>query len=154
MTEEDREFHLLEHDDGSWWHEYAPHPHSEKPAYLNSSGAGFTITGKEKVLQKVFVEWFDKLDWSMTSLCQPNSDAGWLDREGRFHGCDPMAHDTYAHYMLKKRVEELENTGWVRVYGKSDPDITWALGWRDGLRLSAEQKMWLDRNGHVVEEWD
>ena len=72
---------------------------------------------------------------------------------GRFHGCNSMAHDTHARYLLKKEVAELEKTGWCRVWGKkSKPQ--WTLGLSFSLRLSPEQKMWLDRNGYIVEDWD
>ena len=93
------------------------------------------------------------MDWNDTALKQPKSDAGWLDREGRFYGCDSRSHDTYAHYIFKKEVVDLEKTGWVRVYGKSS-EPQWAIGGGFGLRLSEVQKMWLDRNGYRVMECD
>jgi len=148
------EFHLVEDSDGdTWWHEYAPHPHDGKMAYLNFAGAGFHPSGKEKVLRRVTACRFRELDWKGTAMDQPGSDAGWLDRAGRFHGCYSFGHDMYARYMLKREVADLENTGWVRVYGLKNKELPWSLGFRDGLRLSAEQRMWLDRNGHTVEDY-
>lgn len=150
-----REFHLIRRkgtDNAPWWHEYAPHPHDGRMAYLNFQGAGAAVTDKEEVLKKAHVQYWTDLDWHGTDLERPGSEAGWLDRSGRFYGCGPESHDMYARYLLKKPIIDLENTGWVRVYGKG-VELEWSIGFRDGLRMSDEQKMWLDRNGYKVEEW-
>ena len=70
-----------------------------------------------------------------------------------WHEYAPAAHDTYARYLLKQEVVDLEDTGWVRVWGKCK-EVQWTLGFRDGLRLSTEQRAWLNRNDYRVEEWD
>lgn len=154
MHDEDlMEFHLLEENGERYWAEYSPHPNGGGMAYLNQSGAGYRCTGEEIIVRKAKAEYWSQLDWSDTYFVKPDSEAGWLDRDGRFHGCPTEAHDDYAHLVLKKQVYELEDSGWVRVYGKGKPP-EWAIGFRDGLRLSPEQRMWLDRKGMTVHEWE
>jgi len=149
-----REFHLVEENGSKWWFEYTPHPYDGKMSYLNFAGAGCSTRPEQKVLKKEKVEWFTDLDWAGTALEVPDSDAGWLDRTGRFHGCHSEAHDMYARYRLKEKVIDLENKGWVRVYGKPGDKPEWSLGYQHGLRLSAEQRMWLDRRGYTLYETD
>lgn len=153
--EDKRTFRLLDEKHGAWWHEYDVHPFSGNMAYLNFSGAGFDDKGTEKVLEEVVAESFKDLDWSKTSLVQPDSEAGWLDRDGRFTGCSATNHDCCAHYHLKKRVWELEETGWVRVYGKGK-EMEWFVGGActKSVRLSAEQRNWLSSNGYLVRDFD
>lgn len=148
-------FRLLDDDDGGWWYEYNVHPFSGNMAYLNFAGAGMDEKGHEKVRFEVRAESFDDLDWSETALVQPDSEAGWLDRGGRFYGCFDAHHDYCARYLLKKEVGELEKTGWVRVYGKGI-EMEWFLGGvcTKSLRLSAEQRNWLSTNGYVVRDFD
>ncbi len=147
------EFHLIDDEGERWWVEADIHPTMDVPAYMNQAGGGRPRTGKENVLQVVHAEYWTELDWKLTSLMQPKSDAGWLDRAGRFHGCGPEAHDMYATYVLKEHLRDLEDGGWVRVYGKrAEPQ--WMLGFRHGLRLTDEQRTWLSREGYTVNEYD
>jgi hypothetical protein len=148
------EFHLLDENGELYWAEYAPHPNGGDMAYLNQQGSGWQLTGEEVVVRKAHAEDWRDLDWSETSLVDPKSAAGWLDRAGRFHGCPHEAHDTYADLVLKTSAFDLENAGWVRVYGEGHLPLEWVIGYRSGLRLSDEQRMWLDRKGMTVHEWD
>ena len=160
MCEHDEDiytFRLLDDDDGGWWYEYDVHPFSGNMAHLNFAGAGRDEHGDEKIRLEVQAESFADLDWSETSLVQPDSDAGWLDRDGRFHGCFDAHHDYYARYVLKKEVGDLEATGWVRVYTKKkDADMQWFVGGvsTKSIRLSADQRNWLSHNGYTVEDYD
>lgn len=148
-------FRLLDNEDGGWWYEYAVHPFSGNMAYLNFAGAGFDEKGDENVRLEAQAERFSDLDWSETALVQPDSDAGWLDRDGRFYGCHDTQHDMCARYVLKKRVGDLEATGWVRVYGLNK-EMEWFVGGAStkSIRLSAEQRNWLSSNGYLVNDYD
>lgn len=112
-----------------------------------------------KILETVAAVRFEDLDYTKTTLVDFNGeDAGWLDRNGKFYGCDPEAHDEVAIYYLKRSVEDLERSGWVRVWGP--PGSQGGLCWKDwvmvayGVRLTAEQRNWLSRRGHSLEEFE
>lgn len=68
------------------------------------------------IVSSVEAESFEELDYSLTSLNQPDSKAGWLDRNGKFYGCDSTKHDLYAYCILHQSVAQLECEGWVRIY--------------------------------------
>ena len=113
----------------------------------------------DEILETVEAEDFESLDWSKTTLLIPDSDAGWLDRNGKFYGCRSEDHDVLAYFYLKKDVSELEKEGWVRVYGGPDTRASWVQsGWVQGgrfdMKLSADQRNWLSLQGHEIGEWD
>ena len=62
--------------------------------------------------QIVDAEDFDKLNWAGTSIFN-NSRYGWLDREGKFYGCDYRHHDLQAKLVHGSSRAKLEKLGWV-----------------------------------------
>lgn len=134
------EYHLIsdKYQQGRWWVELA-----EDGMYTNDAGGRMCTEAKSfTVHEKVRAACFQELDWSGTYLVDSDSDAGWLDREGRFYGCPREGHDDYAYYIFEKSVRELEETGWVRIYH--------AELYVHEKPLSAEQKNWLSSHGHTV----
>jgi len=127
----------------SWWR-------LEVDRIFNWAGGYSFLGGDDVIYETVEAKSFEDLDWSKTYLNQPDSDAGWLDRNGRFYGCDSRDHDACAWFLLKKKVSELEKTGWVRVYGPPECYLTWTVQGR----LSAEQRNWLSRRGYVIRDDD
>jgi hypothetical protein len=82
------------------------------------------------------------LDWRGTWLFRPESNAGWLNRGGRFYGCPSNFHDQLARYMLGIGTSSAEDTGWVRVRDSR---------YYECLKTpSAEQKNWLSENGYRI----
>ncbi len=57
-------------------------------------------------------EDFNKLDWTGTSILN-NSRYGWLDRDGKFYGCDYRHHELQAKFVHNSSRAELERRGWV-----------------------------------------
>ncbi len=134
----------------TWWYR-------KDGVKLVGTGGGYNFGYDDDVIiETVEAEDFESLDWSKSSLLQPDSDAGWLARDGKFYGCDSEDHDTLAYYLLKKNVEELEEALWVRVYGAPGHDpIAWTMGSSDWhARISAEQRNWLSLRGHKVTDDD
>lgn len=127
---------------GGWW--------------VNTSGGKMPITDKEKVLRDAEVEDSYDLDWEPV-LIKPGAGAGWLDRKGNFWECTTEDHDRVAELVLRKSVEELEKTGWVRV--DYSPEVVcrvpeqgdgWRLSYNFHGGLTAEQRNWLLNKGYVV----
>lgn len=122
--------------------------------YCNYRGSGFPVANCNRpVLEECEANNFDELDWSGTYLTKPNDNAGWLDREGRWYGCDSREHDVYARFVLHKTIEQLEREGWCRVYGppgsRGDYPSEFVCLYRTGL--SEEQKNELSHRGYELE---
>jgi len=86
---------------------------------------------------------YEDLDHTKTALLKLDSEAGWLDRSGRFYGCSSYEHDTVAWLILHESVAVLEEAGWVRIYGIDEHYCS--------KRLSPEQRNWLSKHGHAIE---
>ena len=113
--------------------------------------------GSHEILDTVWGDKniYERLDWTRTSLCLTEGDAGWLDRSGRWYPCYYGTHDRYARLVLEREVSDLENCGWVRVLEKASfQPRGWMMGARAGLRLSPEQRNWLLGRGYLVHEED
>ena len=113
---------------------------------------GYILNSDIKILKTTRASSWSELDWSQTSLVISESEVGWLDRSGHFYGCDPKHHDDYAEYILGKSVGELEQAGWVRIYGPPKYYTTFVCLYR--LGPSAEQRNWLLSHGYDLSLYD
>lgn len=134
-------------DENSWW----AIQDDDEQLWINSLGGRCSISEQSIVLETVYAEEFEDLDWSSTSLNLPDSKFGWLDRNGKFYGCSYEDHDSCAYYLLKSDVSDIESKGWVRVY---DDHFVLHKG-----NLSAEQRNYLSLAGHKIDkhlygEWE
>ena len=116
--------------------------------FINRNGGRTPIDG-HKIIHSFFCEEYD-LDHSLTHLCDADSRAGWLSLEGIFHGCPEKEHIEYSELVLHKDATELENIGWVHIYG--DPADT-ANSFAHTGELSQAQRKWLKEHGHYVSEF-
>jgi hypothetical protein len=117
--------------------------------WINSAGGRCNIhTTNDSdswiVVETVYADDFDELDWSKTYLNDPEKESGWLSPEGIFYGCPYESHDDCAYYILKKSVAELENEGYIRIYHKDQ----WSCS-KDITEVQA--KFLLDNN--YIDEW-
>lgn len=119
--------------------------------WISFSGGWIPKSPKDTVLEEQFANNVHELDWKKTTIYKPDSDAGWLGRDGTFVGCDSRQHDLVADLILNKSVQELEETGWVRIYNKNE----WTLSpGQPQIRLTPEQKNYLSFHGYKVEDAD
>jgi hypothetical protein len=111
--------------------------------YTTGGGYHYYEPKTEEILEtNNQARYFDQLDWTKTTLLRPDSEYGWLDRDGKFYGCLYMHHSLVAELILHKRMWELEDAGWARVMGKQTPVSMYKN------RLSADQRNWLSLNGY------
>lgn len=96
------------------------------------------------ILEEVYADEFEDLDWSKTWLNDSDSEYGWLDRDGNFYGCGYESHDLSSYFLFKCEVGELEEKGFVRV----------SYDYQCRKRLSVEQKNWLILHGYKIKEYD
>jgi hypothetical protein len=82
-------------------------------------------------------------DFVMTCHLKPSLDNGWIDRAGRFWGCDFHSHHRVIYDVLKTDVAAAEQAGWVKV----EPYQWLCLK----QSLSPEQEMTLFRIGRDKE---
>jgi len=109
-------------------------------------GGGYCLVNDGwEVIETVEAEDWDDLDWSY--LVRPDSQSGWLSPSGRFTGCGYSEHDFVAAMVLKKEPSDMEQWGWVRIYGKTGGIDDWV---KPGGRLTDDQRNWLSREGYVV----
>ena len=113
--------------------------------WRNSSGGYCFRSDKDKIIKRVEAADWDDLNWMLTGILVKDSNSGWLSRRGKFYGCHSTDHDLVAYRILKSDVENLEKTGWVRVFGGC---------WKCAKRLSAEQRNWLQLHSHILYEDD
>lgn len=60
------------------------------------------------------VDSWDDLDYSF--LLKNESPYGWIDRNGKYYGCEYEDHDDIAELVLHKTSRQLETEGWIKVY--------------------------------------
>ena len=119
--------------------------------WLSYTGSYMPKSLEDTVLEEQSTNDIHDLDWKKTTIYKPNSNAGWLGRDGTFIGCDSQEHDLVADLILNKSVAELEKTGWVRIYDKDN----WSLSPdQPHLRLSPEQRNYLSFHGHHITDND
>jgi len=124
--------------------------------WVVTSGGRFLQSYKDKILETQEANDYHELDWKKTSVYKPESDAGWLDREGNFYGCNSRQHDLVADLFFNKTIGELTRMGWIRVYDKEQ----WSCDWNEGsdienglpTRMTQAQYDWLISHGHKVHE--
>lgn len=113
-----------------------------------------------KILKETQATDFDDLNWTNTCIDmlghETRAGAGWLSRSGQFYACARRNHTSYAELILKKTVRQLDDTGWVHIYGppSAPTDAEAELPWHCDKTLSAEQRNWLSQNGYEIEDWD
>lgn len=143
-----------------WWMRLRPDGYIENPRGgrqpLEDSNFG--------VLDLVIAEQLEDLDWKNTVYDNPDSGSGWLSRSGKFYGCPKVGHEFCAQVVIKENSIELEKKGWIKVNcAADDGKSSWGMEiptWSRGLsgnwdrKLSAEQRNWLQMNGHKIEDWD
>ena len=136
-----------------FWYEMPEDKHAD---YLINLAGGHIPQQCLKILKTVQANDFQDLDWSGTLLDDPNQASGYLSREGRFCGCPSHMHISCATYHLGKSARELEEQGWVHIYGrpKTDRDHEFDIAWSCSKTLSAEQRNWLVKRGYRVNDWD
>lgn len=95
------------------------------------------------VLDAFLQDPWRRLDWTNTSMVDPNSAYGWVAPDGTFTGCDYHAHDAVCTYIFKREVHAIEKTH-LRIgsYGPTGPYGGWP---------TPEQIAWARANGH--EDW-
>lgn len=103
------------------------------------------------------VEDYEDLDHSKTGLLQDASEAsgGWVDRDGKFYGCEYMAHDDLARLVIRKEVKELEQLGWIRVWKMPDVELPdWDYHYTCRIRMTASQRNTVSRMGFALKDDD
>lgn len=125
--------------------------------WVNASG-GYRPKQKDDVVYETLTvgagDW-DSLDYSNTcygAKFNRDKDAGWLAPDGTFFGCSSAEHDSIAYYVLKKDVDVLETTGYVRVDGRPNPARSWC-SFRAHKQITDVQREWLSARGHSLEEY-
>ena len=81
---------------------------------------------------------------------------GWVDREGRFYGCDWEQHSDVAWYCFGKEEYELEEAGWIKItntiykdwFSNSNGELDYY--YTSDWPMTAEQINWLNKNGFKV----
>lgn len=126
--------------------------------WINLQGGRCPKRDKDKILQRVRVPDYHSLDWSLTALgMEKDPDAGWLEPDGKFHGCGSRAHDRYADLVLHSTPDALDKMGWVRVYSAPGMSTSWTGG-KDWICVSSRptdaQIKWLEARGHEVTDYD
>lgn len=98
----------------NWWWEYdASLPKSSTTLY--NSGFGMSSDIDIRGLETAEAEDRTGLDWYGTDVLNDKFKTGWLSPSGKFFGCDYRHHLDQARYVHKKREEELENLGWIKI---------------------------------------
>ena len=72
---------------------------------------GAKMDGKDN---NVPTKYWDDLDYSF--LLKNESPYGWIDRNGKYYGCEYEDHDDIAELVLHKTSRQLETEGWIKVY--------------------------------------
>jgi len=75
----------------------------------------------DKILDITFAVEYQDLDHTRTSIMKPDSDTGWIDLQGNWYPCEYTGHDDYSFYVLKRNSIDIEEEGWIKVWGKSSP---------------------------------
>lgn len=129
------------YDMGPFWYQI------EDGDKVNLNGGFMPFDDKmDKILETVEAESWDDLDWMKTSLINDKYVSGWLDRHGKFYGCESMHHDFVMQMIFRMEVSDAEDKGWVRIYGKND--------YACRKRISRDQYDYLKRQGFKVDEDD
>lgn len=112
--------------------------------WVNFNGGWRSIVASDEVLDEVEADDVHDLDWRRTDMVDEKSTAGWLDREGRYTGCDSQAHDMVADLVFNKSVQEMEDQGFVRIYGSDAYVCT--------KRMTPDQRTYMQGRGFILRE--
>jgi hypothetical protein len=102
---------------GPYWWEYNP----KTDYYSNEAGNEIAAHPNHFIIAEAEANDFEDLDWHKTALVDPDPEdpsIGWIDRNGKHYPCTYENHDEFVDKILKTTVQELEEHGWIRVYGK------------------------------------
>ena len=67
-------------------------------------------------------EYKEKWNEYVLSAIDPNSNLGWIAPDGTFIGCSYYDHSFIAENYLHSSEEQLEATGWCKVYALGEPE--------------------------------
>ena len=114
--------------------------------WTNFVGGWCPKSDRDVVLETREVEDIHELDWMKTSLIDNRETGGWLDRSGKFYGCNSQSHDLVADLVFNKSVKELEDEGWVRIYNSEEYACM--------KRMSPEQRNYMLDKGFKLSDQD
>lgn len=100
-----------------------------------------TVTEEDEL---IFSTWETVL--KQYFLDQTDSPWGWIDREGRFYGCDFMEHKFCADICFNMSELEAERRGYVKIYSDDSE------GYYCSTLMTTAQKRTLDERGFIVED--
>ena len=110
--------------------------------WTNFNGGWCPKDQTDVILETALASDVHELDWRKTDLVSDKHTSGWLDREGRFTGCESTSHDLVADLVFGKSVDEMETSGMVRIYDKE----LWACE----RRMSPEQRNYMLHAGFDI----
>lgn len=104
-----------------WW-EYDDRTPKNKAKIINLVG-GYNTGNDISNCEIVEAESFEDLDWNGTDILNDKYTTGWLDRHGKFYGCEYHSHSLQAELVHHSSRRELEKKGWIHIgqdmfYGK------------------------------------
>ena len=67
------------------------------------------------LLELTEVKGWNDLNWYGMKLYDDKYDTGWLDRNGKFYGCDFECHEDQAQFVHNATEEELEEKGFIKI---------------------------------------
>lgn len=114
--------------------------------WVNYMGGWCPKSDNDIVVETQEAEDIHDLNWLKTSLINDKETSGWLDRSGRFYGCNTQAHDLVADLVFNKSVKEMEDEGWVRIYD----EIAFACM----KSMSPEQRNYMLEKGYKLVDSD
>lgn len=94
--------------DNGWWRI----SNDETKLFNRCGGYHSYVPSEDDIICEV--DSWDDLDWSF--LVKNESPYGWIDRNGKYYGCEYEDHDNIAELVLHKTSRQLETEGWIKVY--------------------------------------
>ena len=96
-----------------WW-EYDETSHLDYARLYDHCGiCAFGVDARN--LKMCEAQDFENLDWNNTPVLNNTSVCGWLDRNGKFYGCDFTEHVMQAEYVHHSSILMLESLGWIHI---------------------------------------
>lgn len=101
------------------------------------------------ILDVVYADSFDDLDWKRTHYYKADGESGWLSPEGVFWGCEYGGHCNLASYVIRTPYERLERNRWVHVDRAGEKHrYTYRIAVGEP---TAAQEAWLSAHGHDLD---
>ena len=138
--------------DNYWW-EYDDKTPLEYATVYNMYGGKMTECDLTKC-EIVEAKDFEYLDWTNTDLLNNQSKFGWVDRNGKFYGCNFEHHGLQAKLVHRSSRRELEKLGWI-IIGKNffeETDKLIATFWgkyKEGIMPTDAQMLYLSTRPDV-----